>query len=113
MNYDDTVRFAQRQARERGWILVQDAVWEGYERIIFGESGAVTSGLLHALLTEKPLAGLKEPLGLKESSRVLCISAYVQGKLSEYRMEGKNTASRDLMKAALLNKESFSQSSGV
>ena len=32
-NYDDTVRFAQRQAEENGWILVQDTAWPGYEEI--------------------------------------------------------------------------------
>ncbi len=32
-NYDDTVRFACRQAEENGWTLVQDTSWEGYEEI--------------------------------------------------------------------------------
>lgn len=32
-NYDDTVRFASRQAEEKGWVLVQDTAWEGYEEI--------------------------------------------------------------------------------
>lgn len=32
-NYDDTVRFAQRQAEENGWTLVQDTSWDGYEQI--------------------------------------------------------------------------------
>lgn len=33
MNYDDTVRFAGRQAEKNGWIMVQDTSWEGYEKI--------------------------------------------------------------------------------
>ena len=33
VNYDDTVRFAKKQADENGWILVQDTAWEGYEQI--------------------------------------------------------------------------------
>lgn len=33
LNYDDTVRFAQKQADEKGWILVQDTAWPGYEKI--------------------------------------------------------------------------------
>lgn len=33
VNYDDTVRLAARAAREKGWILVQDTAWEGYEKI--------------------------------------------------------------------------------
>lgn len=32
-NYDDTVRLARKQAEEKGWILVQDTSWEGYEKI--------------------------------------------------------------------------------
>ena len=32
-NYDGTVRFASHQAEEKGWILVQDTSWEGYEEI--------------------------------------------------------------------------------
>lgn len=32
-NYDDAVRLASRMAQERGWILVQDTAWDGYEEI--------------------------------------------------------------------------------
>lgn len=32
-NYDDTVRYASRLAKENGWVLVQDTAWEGYEQI--------------------------------------------------------------------------------
>lgn len=32
-NYDDTVRFAEKTAKENGWILVQDTSWDGYEEI--------------------------------------------------------------------------------
>jgi len=33
LNYDDAVRLAARMAREKGWILVQDTAWPGYEEI--------------------------------------------------------------------------------
>ena len=33
LNYDDAVRLASRQAEEKGWVLVQDTAWEGYEDI--------------------------------------------------------------------------------
>ena len=33
LSYDDAVRLAAAQAQERGWILVQDTAWEGYEEI--------------------------------------------------------------------------------
>lgn len=32
-NYDDTVRFAEKTAKENGWVLVQDTSWDGYEEI--------------------------------------------------------------------------------
>ncbi|MBO7252371.1 MAG: diaminopropionate ammonia-lyase [Oscillospiraceae bacterium] len=32
-NYDDAVRLASSKAQERGWVLVQDTAWEGYETI--------------------------------------------------------------------------------
>jgi len=32
-NYDDAVRLAAKHARERGWILLQDSSWKGYEEI--------------------------------------------------------------------------------
>lgn len=33
MPYDDTVRYARRMAEEKGWILVQDTSWPGYEDV--------------------------------------------------------------------------------
>ncbi len=33
LNYDDTVRFAAQCEKEKGWVLVQDTAWEGYEKI--------------------------------------------------------------------------------
>lgn len=32
-NYDDAVRLADRMGKERGWVLVQDTAWPGYEQI--------------------------------------------------------------------------------
>lgn len=32
-NYDDAVRLADRMAKERGWVLVQDTAWPGYEQV--------------------------------------------------------------------------------
>lgn len=32
-NYDDTVRYASKIADEKGWYLMQDTAWEGYEEI--------------------------------------------------------------------------------
>ena len=33
LNYDDTVRLARRMSEEKGWVLVQDTAWPGYEKI--------------------------------------------------------------------------------
>lgn len=33
INYDDTVRLANKVAEENDWILVQDTAWDGYEKI--------------------------------------------------------------------------------
>ncbi|MFV0465506.1 MAG: diaminopropionate ammonia-lyase [Lachnospiraceae bacterium] len=33
LNYDDAVRLSDQEAKENGWILVQDTSWPGYERI--------------------------------------------------------------------------------
>ncbi len=33
LNYDEAVRLANRQAEEKGWVMVQDTAWEGYEDI--------------------------------------------------------------------------------
>ena len=32
-NYDDSVRLASKEAEEKGWVLVQDTSWPGYEEI--------------------------------------------------------------------------------
>jgi diaminopropionate ammonia-lyase len=32
-NYDEAVMFAEKMARENGWILIQDTSWSGYEKI--------------------------------------------------------------------------------
>lgn len=33
LNYDEAVRLANTQADQKGWIMVQDTAWEGYEDI--------------------------------------------------------------------------------
>ncbi len=44
------------------------------QRVISGESGAVTTGLLYAIMNNPELASLKDQLGLDESSKVLLFS---------------------------------------
>ncbi|WP_107951491.1 diaminopropionate ammonia-lyase [Lysinibacillus parviboronicapiens] len=33
MNYDDTVRYTAKLAKNNGWVILQDTMWEGYEEI--------------------------------------------------------------------------------
>ncbi len=33
MNYDDCVRLSKKMADEKGWVVVQDTAWEGYDKI--------------------------------------------------------------------------------
>jgi len=55
-NYDDAVRLANKQAEEKGWIMVQDTAWEGYEDIpTWIMQGYVTMGLeAYEQLPERP-----------------------------------------------------------
>jgi len=42
-NYDDAVRLAAKQSGEKGWILIQDTSWSGYEEIpIYIMQGYIT-----------------------------------------------------------------------
>ena len=56
LNYDDAVRLANKQAADKGWIMVQDTAWEGYEDIpAWIMQGYVTMGLeAYEQLPEKP-----------------------------------------------------------
>ena len=46
----------------------------GDERVISGESGAVTTGLLHAIMTRAEYADVKQQLALDEHSQILLFS---------------------------------------
>ena len=47
---------------------------KGDDRIISGESGAVTTGLVYELLSNSIFEGLSGEIGLKSDSKVLVIS---------------------------------------
>ncbi|ELI8127107.1 diaminopropionate ammonia-lyase [Yersinia enterocolitica] len=47
-NYDDTVRLASATADDKGWTLVQDTAWEGYEQIPTWISQGYTTMALEA-----------------------------------------------------------------
>lgn len=54
-------------------------------KVISGESGAVTAGLLPLIMTDSRLSGLKEALGLDSSSRVLLFSTEGDTDPGHYR----------------------------
>ena len=55
------------------------------ERVVSGESGAVTAGLVKELMTRPELAQLKEQIGLDKTSRVLCFSTEGDTDQANYR----------------------------
>lgn len=55
------------------------------KRIISGESGAVTPGLVHKLMTDPELKDVKEEIGLDENSVVLCFSTEGDTDKDNYR----------------------------
>lgn len=56
LNYDAAVRLANAQAEEKGWVMVQDTAWEGYEDIPgWIMQGYGTMGYeAYTQMTEKP-----------------------------------------------------------
>ncbi|MCX7828141.1 MAG: diaminopropionate ammonia-lyase [Thermanaerothrix sp.] len=58
---------------------------EGDQRVVSGESGAVTAGLLAYLMGKEELKGLKDALGLDSSSRVLLFSTEGDTDPDRYR----------------------------
>lgn len=55
------------------------------DRVISGESGAVTAGLVAAIMTRDELSGLKDELGLDENSKVLLFSTEGDTDPNHYR----------------------------
>lgn len=58
---------------------------KGDERIISGESGAVTTGVVSQVMTRDELKGIKEALKLDENSVVLCFSTEGDTDFKNYR----------------------------
>lgn len=76
-NYDDSVKEAARVAEEKGWIIVSDTSWPGYERI----PGLVMQG--YTALVREALRALPEaPTHVFIQSGVGGIAAAVAGHLA-------------------------------
>ena len=66
-------------------MRVLGAPEKGDPRVISGESGAVTSGLVMTLMQDPEYAELKEAIGLDENSSVLCFSTEGDTDPEQYR----------------------------
>lgn len=64
---------------------IYSAPLRGDSQVISGESGSVTMGLLHALMTDPEYAQLKEDLHLDETSQVLLVSSEGDTDPQRYR----------------------------
>ena len=58
---------------------------KGDPRVISGESGAVTTGLVETLMMDPEYAELKEAIGLDKTSSVLCFSTEGDTDPEQYR----------------------------
>lgn len=58
---------------------------KGDDRVISGESGAVTAGLVHAIMTREDLKDLKDELKLDENSKILLFSTEGDTDPDKYR----------------------------
>lgn len=58
---------------------------KGDDRVISGESGAVTAGMVYSILTDEKLKDLKEQLKIDENSRILVISTEGDTDPEHYR----------------------------
>lgn len=71
--YADYFLSVDEEYAAHGMRLLGNAL-AGDEKIVSGESGAVTSGVVSKLMSLESLKDIKEKIGLDENSVVLCIS---------------------------------------
>lgn len=79
-NYDDTVRYASRQAEEQGWVLVQDTSWEDYEEI----PGWIMEGYTTLALEAAEQLGDVRPTHLFLQAGVGAMAGAVAGFFTSY-----------------------------
>ena len=77
-NYDDAVRMIAEESKEKGWIMVQDTAWEGYEDIptwIMQGYGTMAAESLEQLNE----MGIQKPTHIFVQAGVGSLAAAVQG----------------------------------
>jgi diaminopropionate ammonia-lyase len=82
LNYDDAVRLTSKNAKENGWIVVQDTAWPGYEEIpawIMQGYGTMAAEALEQLQEMK----VKKPTHIFIQAGVGSLAGAVQGYFTD------------------------------
>ena len=83
LNYDGAVRLANQQAREKGWIMVQDTAWEGYTDIpLWIMQGYTTMG--YEIVRHLEAEGAPPPTHLFLQAGVGSMAGAMAGFFSSY-----------------------------
>ena len=83
LNYDGAVRLANQQAREKGWIMVQDTAWEGYTDIpLWIMQGYTTMG--YEIVRQLEAEGAPPPTHLFLQAGVGSMAGAMAGFFSSY-----------------------------
>lgn len=87
MNYDDTVKMVSDLAEEKGWVVIQDTGWEGYEEVplaIMQGYTSMVSEITHQLgdinLADITHVFLQAGVGSFASSIATSIAVMTEGK---------------------------------
>lgn len=78
MNYDEAVRYTAQQAQEKGWVVVQDTAWVGYEEIPVGIMQGYGTMAFEAL-EQLRAVGIEEPTHIFVQAGVGSMAAAVHG----------------------------------
>lgn len=87
LNYDDTVRFAAQCEKEKGWVLVQDTAWKGYEKIPIWIMQGYTTMALEAV---EQLQG-ERPTHIFLQAGVVAMAGALAGFFADYYQKAKPT----------------------
>jgi diaminopropionate ammonia-lyase len=80
LSYDEAVRLAKRRGQEKGWIVVQDTAWEGYEEI----PRLIMQGYLTMAVEAVTQLGETVPTHVFLQAGVGSLAAAIAGFLADY-----------------------------
>ncbi len=106
-NYDDTVRYAAKMAKEKGWYLVQDTGFEGYEKIPNWISQGYMTMVVEAL-DQLKLEGVERPTHVFLQAGVGAMAGGILGYLvNRYHGKHPSTIIMEPEKAACIYKSAY------